>query len=614
MKKIFCFLVFIILLVFPQKALAEKEFATSYDVNYNVGTNGTTEVVQKVALKNLTDKYYASNFSLSIGSTTITDVTASNNSGDMETKIDNKDGKTTITVNFNQQVTGIDKSQNFILKFKSKDFTENLGKTWEVDLPRIPENANIDQYNLTLNVPVTFGDPTSIYPKPISERSGAESLSFLFSKDQLLRTGVSVNFGSNQVFDFNLKYLLENNFFAPAEGSVILPSDTNFQDVIISSINPKPEKVTKDEDGNYLAWFKVAPRSKLTIDVNGLANLYINAKAKDNHKLTSSEIKQYTKQDKYWEKDNPAIVATLKEIFKEGTPDTNKAKAEAIYQYVVKTLKYDSERVKGGDIERLGALTALNNPEKAVCMEFTDLFIALSRAANVPARELDGFAYSRNKVLRPLSFSKDLLHAWVEYYDFDKGWVMADPTWENTSGGVDFFNKFDLNHVVLAIRGVSSTMPYAVDKVEVNVTDKEFKPEPKLDITTNIPDSIWAGLPATLKLTFVNSGNAEKAPLEIKVTSKNVAVNLPSNGVLKVEALPPYGSTSYTYDLSAPFSWQEGQATILVQVQGQTIEKKITIKPVFQSVYFLGFIILGLVIIILGYGGVLAYHLYRKRA
>jgi len=53
-------------------------------------------------------------------------------------------------------------------------------------------------------------------------------------------------------------------------------------------------------------------------------------------------------------------------------------------------------------------------------MEFTDLFIALSRAAGIPAREINGFAYTDDIRLRPLDLVTDMLHAWPEYYDEEK--------------------------------------------------------------------------------------------------------------------------------------------------------------------------------------------------
>jgi len=80
-------------------------------------------------------------------------------------------------------------------------------------------------------------------------------------------------------------------------------------------------------------------------------------------------------------------------------------------------------------------------------MEFTDTFITLVRALGIPAREINGYAYAQNDRLRPLGLEQDVLHSWPEYYDFaSQTWQQVDPTWGNTTGGLDYFHKFDLDH------------------------------------------------------------------------------------------------------------------------------------------------------------------------
>lgn len=598
---------------------AAEEFSTSYDVSYDVGSDSITQVTQKITLTNLTSKYYASNFTLTIGSTTVSNVSASDEAGAMETKVESKDNKqgfssnkTSITVKFNQQIAGADKKQTFTLKYTSKDFAEALGKTWEVNLPRIPETGNIDSYNLVLSVPVSFGDPTSIAPSPKSSTQSFDRQFFTFDKNQLQKSGVSVDFGTNQVFDFNLKYHLENNSLFPVLTSVVLPPDTNYQDSLISKISPEPENVTVDEDGNYLAWYRLPRRSKQDVTVTGSAKLYIVAKDKRPVGLSQGQIAALTKSDQYWEKDNPAVTAALSEIFKEGTPRTNREKARLIYSYVVNTLKYDTSRLNSDGIERLGAITALNNPASAVCMEFTDLFIALSRAVGIPARELDGFAYSQNSNLRPLSLLPNLLHAWPEYFDETLGWVMVDPTWENTSGGVDYFNKFDLNHLVLAVKGTSSKLPFTSDDVKVTLAQGDFIAKPQVEVTVDIPDTIWAGLPATLNVKVVNQGNSAQGSGKLVVTSGQLTVL--GDQTVSLGSLPPFGSVSYKFNLRTPLSWQSFEDVIEINVAGQKITKKVWVKPLLISQPF-PYLFAGLAVLIgLGYGSILGLHIYWKKS
>lgn len=609
MKKFFLFFaVLVVFLINPHLARAENEFSTSYDVSYDINEAGVADVTQKITLKNLTDKFYASNFILSIGSTNLTDVSASDGGGNMNTNVENKNNKTSITVNFNQQITGLDKTQTIILKFKSKDFAQSVGKTWEVYLPKIPDSSNLTDYNLALIVPISFGDPTSITPKPNSQNQNFDRQTFIFTKNQLQVSGVSVNFGTIQIFDFNIKYHLENKSFFPTIESITLPPDTEYQDIIINQITPQPENVIVDEDGNFLAWYRLSGKSTIDIEATGSAKLFLNHK-NDNIPVLNNNFAKYTKADKYWEKDNPIFKTILVEIFKEKEPKTTQEKAQLIYRYVVDHLKYNTERLNN-KLERFGAVTALNNPDSAVCMEFTDLFITLARAANIPARELNGFAYTQNQKLRPLSLSEDLLHAWPEYYDEKEGWIMVDPTWENTSGGVDYFNKFDLNHLTLAIKGVSSVYPFVSNNVKVTISDEDFLINKKMAVDLNIPEILWGGFPATLNLTIKNTGNTIVDSSKLILTAP--AIKVIGSNIITLGVIPPQGSTSYKFNLRPNLTLQEFSDEIKINFGGENFIKTITIKPIFMLIpwpYLLGIIILFIASI---YGVILFVHLQKK--
>ncbi|MFH0936816.1 MAG: transglutaminase domain-containing protein [Candidatus Daviesbacteria bacterium] len=613
MSKLKILLLAIFLFVFtisPPQVWAENEFSTSYDATYEIAADGQALVTQKITLKNLTSQYYASTFILTVGSTTITDLLASDGSGPLETSVEDKDNRTVITVKLNQQVAGENKEQTFTLKFKSKDFASSLGKTWEVNLPRIPENPNVIKYDLTLSVPIAFGDPTSVVPKPRSESQTYDRLFFTFNKDQLANSGISLNFGTTQLFDFNLKYHLENTSLFPVMTSVTLPPDTNYQDVLINRVTPEPINVTVNSDGNFLAWYKLSRRSNLDITIVGSAKLYIFPKEDRFQNLSGQKKQELIKADQYWEKSNPSIATTLAEIFKEGEPKANKEKAQLIYRYVVDHLKYDTQRLKNNKIERLGAVTALSNPDSAVCMEFTDLFIALARAANVPAVELDGFAYSPNPKLRPLTH--DLLHSWPQFFDEEKGWVMVDPTWENTSGGVDYFNKFDLNHLVFAIKGTSSKLPFVSDDVKVTISKGDFLAQPKLDVLIDVPENIWSGLPAKATIKVVNQGNVVQEPATLTINSGKIKI-LESNQI-QMKKIPPFGSTSYQLNLRTPNVWQLFNEEIEVNVAGQKFAKSVNVKPLTSFIPLPVFLVLVGAVILLVYGVILLLHVIRKKA
>src|SRR3989344_4170137 len=598
---------------------AAEEFSTSYDVTYDVSGDGVTTVTEKVTLKNLTSEYYATNFSLTIGSTAISDVTASDPSGPLETKIEKKGSATTLSVKFNQQVVGIGKTLPWTLTFKSKDFASKQGSVWEVSVPKVVASSNLEGYNLTLAVPTSFGNPTSITPPPIKQTSDFNKLFLIFTKAQLSDQGVLANFGDKQLFDFDLNYHLENPNLVPVLTNIALPPDTDFQDVVFSRIDPQPINVTVDEDGNYLAWYKLARNQKLDVRVIGSSKLYIDSKTKN--PFLSDDLKlKYIKSTKYWDSNHPTIRTKLTEILGSSPPLSNFEKAKLIQRWVANNLKYDSNRLSGKSVERLGAVTALANPTEAVCMEFTDLFIALARAAGIPARELNGYAYTANPELRPLSLTRDILHAWPEFWDDSKGWVMVDPTWESTTGGVDYFTKLDLNHFAFVVKGISSEQPVPAGSYKYNGTEsrdvkvefasEDFLGKPQIDVIFDLPNTLMSGWPIKLRVKVRNQGNAVQfsSPLAIKTNTLSVL-----NPSLDTGPIPAFGEGEFTVDLRTKSLLDNYDDKLIVEVAGQKFTKQVSIRPIliFQS-FPLGLILLGL-----GLGGIyfatLGGFIYRKK-
>ena len=89
-----------------------------------------------------------------------------------------------------------------------------------------------------------------------------------------------------------------------------------------------------------------------------------------------------------------------------------------IYGFVKNTLQYDYNRT-GTASERMGADAVLAKPSQAVCVEFTDLFVAIAREKGIMAREIEGYGFTQDAKLRPLSLTSDILHSWPEYFDTD---------------------------------------------------------------------------------------------------------------------------------------------------------------------------------------------------
>ena len=618
-KILIALVLFFLVFILTPPVFAAEEFATSYDVVYDVDTTGVTTVTEKVTLRNLTSQYYASQFKLTIGATEVFDIKASDPGGALEVSSKQEDTSTSINVKFNSQVAGLDKTLPWTLQFKSKDFAERVGKVWEVRAPKISATSNLESYNLTISVPLNFGEPTLISPQPKSQTVSQNRMFFTFDKSSLEGSGVSASFGTIQLFDFDLAYHLENNNFVPILTNIALPPDTAYQDVIFQRMEPKPVNVTVDDDGNYLAWYRLSRGQKIDVSVIGSAKLYTKSKIREPY-LNPNLKNKYTQSNKYWETNHPQISQKLAEILGDSPPEGTRERIRLVYKYVVDSLKYDSSRLTD-NIDRLGALTVLNNPDSAVCMEFTDLFITLARAAHIPARELNGFAYSANPKLRPLSLSKDVLHAWPEYWDDKLGWVMVDPTWENTTGGVDYFNKLDLNHFTFVTKGMSSTQPVPAGSykyigqdsrdVKVTLTDTDFLGKAQINAQVETANPIIAGFPSKITVKVFNEGNAVFPAVNFDVGADRLSVTFGKGKNLGV--IPPFGSAAFEYNLRTKSIFDEYEDTITVDIGGQKFTREVNIAPfiLFQKVPLFGIGILGGMVII--YLTILGGLFYKRR-
>ncbi len=550
---------------FPKLVSASENFLTTYDVSYNVLQNGISQTSFKVILTNTEDRYYVSSYAISLGFQTLNNLKAWDSDGQIIPKISKTENGNKIDLTFNKRVVGKGNTLVFNLTFDTPDIAKKQGNIWEINIPGIANQNEFQDFNVHLRVPDNFRNP--IYTKPFQTKNTLD-----FNKYNLGKSGISLAFGGNQFYRFSLSYHLKNRQIFPVKSEIALPPNTNYQDVVIEDIIPKPLNVKEDKDGNWLAEFYLFPSQRIDVLVKGRAAVSLSPKEEI---ISAYEYQQYLKEVPYWEKDEK-----IKELAK-----TLKTPRE-IYDYVVKTLTYDFSRVTENK-PRLGAKAVLQNPSSAVCLEFTDLFIALSRAAGIPAREVDGFAYTEDERQRPLSLVKDILHAWPEYYDNDrKAWIMVDPTWGNTTDGIDYFDTFDFDHLTFIIKGLDSRYPIppggykladSSDKPDVNVEflDNFTPPFTSYQVELDLPQKVFSLLPVKGNVVIKNKGNTVFSPKKLLIQSN---LRIKNNDILLPD-IPPYGN------LTIPLVFEENSfltnkdAVVTIVVGEKAIQKAVKISP-----------------------------------
>ena len=561
------FLLFIAYCFIPFKhALASGEFQADYDVQYDVAPSGVTIVTQTVYLTNKITNLYPQKYSILIDTENIRNVIAYDNGGMINPQVTQSNNKTQILLPFNEKVIGIGKQLKFSLRYEDVDIARKNGSIWEINIPGVSDDADLASYSVSLRVPPTFGENAYLSPLP---GNGTR-----WTKDQMIRGGVSAAYGTKQAVDLNLSYYIENINVVPGVAEIALPPDTAYQQVIIRSLTPKPKTIIRDEDGNWLAQYELLPTQRMDITAKITALLQLKPSKGTTEPMT--DTKTYLAPTKYWES-NDSQIQKLAQQYK--TP-------RDIYRYVVNTLSYDYNRVNQSPV-RKGAVKALESPKNSICMEFTDLFVAIARAAGIPAREAVGYAYTTNARLRPLSLVTDVLHSWPEYYDDTQHvWVPIDPTWANTTGGVNYFDKLDFNHIVFAIHGKSSEYPYPAgfykksgkNTKDVDVTFSEVPSVPyqgKTNTTYVFPQTVTSGFQARGNVIIENVSSVVVPIVAVTIYSTPFDVSFSQT----YTDVPPFSKISIPVTVPLPGYFLSGTGMLRTTVNGATTQFGFTIRP-----------------------------------
>ncbi len=121
------------------------------------------------------------------------------------------------------------------------------------------------------------------------------------------------------------------------------------------------------------------------------------------------------------------------------------AKARAIYNYVVATMRYDKSGTGWGNGDAIWACTA----KRGNCTDFHSLFIGMMRAAGIPARFEIGFPLPADQH----DGAVPGYHCWAEFYVEPYGWIPVDASeaWKHPDKKDYFFGAHDDNRLQFTV-------------------------------------------------------------------------------------------------------------------------------------------------------------------
>ncbi|MBN2317224.1 MAG: transglutaminase domain-containing protein [Sedimentisphaerales bacterium] len=243
----------------------------------------------------------------------------------------------------------------------------------------------------------------------VGERSPARQKMAPYASPQIYHQSNTVEL--KQTYDFTITGETNRiSFLVP------LPqSQSDRQDILSISYDPKPSRMIERDGKRYAEFVFERPEKqvKATICIKAELFTYDLFTAMKNRKNIPPEedgLDVFLNHEKYIEKDSELVQEIADGI--EGRTEMDVV--HKIYEYVTDHMEYaDPSR------QNRGAVIALLRGE-GDCTEYADLFVALCRAKNLPARVIAGYVVRFD--------SESPKHNWAEVYLRGYGWIPFDPS------------------------------------------------------------------------------------------------------------------------------------------------------------------------------------------
>lgn len=369
------------------------------------------------------------------------------------------------------------KSITFTFEYTHTGMVEKNGAITDVFLNGFAKTSvfsdtnNTTTYATNIYIPKSFPEENIVLPITAKKTTSGEYNKYSFSQDSLIEHYVWLQFGRTQYYKFKISQEIKasevlntgnQNRYQIVIPRSITEAQTD-QAIYYTKIDPEPEWVKTDDEGNLLASFKLKSNFKGNITVEGYTRLDKPSERTlslkkggfgDLSQINATIMRKDLASAQYWEVDNSEIQKIAGQL--KGSETDIYTLVEKTYEFVVNKIDY-SDVKRFGLNERQGAAKTLVDGS-GVCMEYSDLFLTLMRAEGVPARAAFGYGYDPK-----LSTGEQEGHQWVEVYapNLDK-WVSVDVTWGENGpaliGG-------DLNHFYTHVAKVSPNDPPGISTV-----------------------------------------------------------------------------------------------------------------------------------------------------
>jgi transglutaminase-like putative cysteine protease len=220
-----------------------------------------------------------------------------------------------------------------------------------------------------------------------------------------------------------------------------------YQTVRSTEISPDNYELITDEYGNRYAEFDLSQMPPgAVVHIRLEYRIAVHELVYDLAECTGNMLDEFTQAELHVESSNGQIIE-LSQQLSEGR-NTACGQVRAFYDYVGNHLVYSYNSADWGAQAALGEMGA-------DCTEYASLMMALSRAAGIPARYLEGLWVHGNTTQSDARTE----HAWLEVYLPGVGWTPMDPTLGRSSVSRDaYFAHLPPDHIIVTVGRNPSTL------------------------------------------------------------------------------------------------------------------------------------------------------------
>jgi transglutaminase-like putative cysteine protease len=220
-----------------------------------------------------------------------------------------------------------------------------------------------------------------------------------------------------------------------------------YQIVRSMEITPQDYQLITDELGNRYAEFDLSNMEPgATVQIQLKYHVTVHEPTYDLSDCSGDMPDEFIQAELHIESNNVQIVKLSQEL-SEGK-NTVCEQVRAFYDYLGNHLVYSYNGADWGAQAALGEMGA-------DCTEYASLMIALSRAAGIPARYLEGL-WAQGEIAPDDARTE---HAWLEVYLPGVGWTPMDPTLGRSSVSREtYFAHLPPDHVVVTMGRNPSTL------------------------------------------------------------------------------------------------------------------------------------------------------------